>query len=877
MISQKIRKEFLQFFKNNDHKVVPSAPVIPHNDPTLLFINAGMNQFKDVFIGKTPSTYKRATTSQKCVRVGGKHNDLDNVGHTTRHATFFEMLGNFSFGDYFKEKAIDLAYEHTMTSFKFPEDRLIATVYQEDDESYELWKKHLPESRIVRMGKKDNFWMMGDTGPCGPCSELYFDKGERFGSATSPADDPDGERYLEFWNLVFMEFNSGSDGKLTQLPNKSVDTGAGLERIVSLIEGVDSIFQIDIFRELIAEIESVLGAVYEYTDTARAPAFHVIADHMRSLSFAIADGAQPGNVDRGYVLRKILRRAVRYGRKLGANGPFLAKIFPRLLSVMGDDFPELKASKNKICEILTQEEEGFLRTLKRGGNILTTVVQKAESSSKKEISAEDAFKLKDTYGFPLEEILLIAKDSNLKVNLDSYQLLEEAAKERSKKAKESHVLKFEINEFEKFVKKHGPCEFVGYTENEAESTILEIIKEGKPIETLDDSGEAFILLDKSPFYAEKGGQISDVGELRHASAHFKVEETIAPHPDLIIHRGRLVKGCLIAGEPVAAKINLRRREHIENNHSATHLLHYALQKVLGEHIKQAGSLVGSDRLRFDFNHHKSVSPEELREIEDIVNEKINANSPVKTYELSYDKAQKSGEIKQFFGDKYGSTVRVVDIADFSKELCGGTHAPALGRLGLFKILKESSIASGVRRIEALTGKAALNEMHRIEDNMHLLAKKLETPLTKIFEKIDHLLDENKGLKAELKKFRSSKLGALAKELAKEVQKEGDISFIAKVVDIDSKELFSFANTLSGHIKDAIILLGIKSDAKCQLLLKVPDMYFEKGIKANVLMKEISPLIQGSGGGKEGQAQAGGSDPSGLEKAMDKFKQLLKTC
>ncbi|MCH9631405.1 MAG: Alanine--tRNA ligase [Chlamydiia bacterium] len=876
MISQKIRKEFLQFFKNNDHKIVPSAPVIPHNDPTLLFINAGMNQFKDIFTGKSPSSYKRAVTSQKCVRVGGKHNDLDNVGHTTRHATFFEMLGNFSFGDYFKEKAIDLAFELTMSCFKFPEDRLIATVYQEDDESFELWKKHLPESRIIRMGKKDNFWMMGDTGPCGPCSELHYDKGERFGSATSPANDPDGERFLEFWNLVFMEFNCGSDGKFSNLPNKSVDTGGGLERIVSLIEGVDSIFQIDLFKELIAEIESVLGAVYEYTDS-RAPAFHVIADHIRSLSFAIADGAQPGNVDRGYVLRKILRRAVRYGRKLGANGPFLAKVFPRLLSVMGDDFPELKASQSKICEILTQEEEGFLRTLKRGGNILTTVVQKAESTKKKEISGEDAFKLKDTYGFPLEEILLIAKDSSLKVNLDAYQLLEEAAKERSKKAKESHEQKFEINEFEKFVKKHGPCEFVGYTENEAESTILEIIKDGKPVETLDDSGEAYILLDKSPFYAEKGGQISDVGELRHSSAHFKVEETIAPHPDLIIHRGSLVKGCLLAGEPVAAKINMKRRELIENNHSATHLLHFALQEVLGEHIKQAGSLVESDRLRFDFNHHKSVTHEELREIEDIVNKKISENAPVKTYELNYDEVQESGEIKQFFGDKYGSVVRVVDIADFSKELCGGTHAPALGRLGLFKILKESSIASGVRRIEALTGKAALNEMHRIEDHFQLIAKKLETPHSKLFEKLDHLLDENKQLKAELKKLRSSKLGALVKELAKSVEKEGDISFIAKVVDIESKELFPFANTLSGHIKDAIILLGIKSDAKCQLLLKVPDMYFEKGIKANALMKEISPLIQGSGGGKDGQAQAGGSDPSGLGNAIDKFKQLLKTC
>lgn len=877
MISQKIRKEFLQFFKNNDHKVIPSSSVIPHNDPTLLFINAGMNQFKDIFLGQAPAPYKRATTSQKCIRVGGKHNDLDNVGHTTRHATFFEMLGNFSFGDYFKEKAIDLAFELTLNCFKFPKERLFASIYQEDDESYELWRKHLPDDRIVRMGKKDNYWMMGETGPCGPCSELYFDKGEKFGKAKSPLEDPDGERYLEFWNLVFMEFNANSDGSITTLPNKNVDTGGGLERIVSLIEGVDSIFQIDLFRELIAQIETVLGVSYAYEDLKHAPAFHVIADHLRSLSFAIADGAQPSNVERGYVLRKILRRAVRYGRKLGAEQPFMAKLFPRLVEIMGDDYPELKASESRICEILTLEEEGFLKTLRRGGNILSTVIQDAEKHEKKEISGKDAFKLKDTYGFPLEEILLIAKDSGLHVNLDAYQLLEEAAKERSKKAKGSHVQTFEINEFEKFVEKHGPCEFVGYTEDESESTILEILKDGKPVETLEEGEKAYILLDKSPFYAEKGGQISDIGELFHSDAKFKVEETISPHPDLIIHKGSLTKGCLIAGEPVVAKINIQRREKIENNHSATHLLHYALQKVLGGHIKQAGSLVEADRLRFDFNHHKALTQSEIRQVEDIVNDKIQQNSPVKTYELSYEKAQENKDIMQFFGDKYGETVRVVDIADFSKELCGGTHAPALGRLGVFKVIKETSVASGVRRIEALTGKAALVELHKLEDQLNLIAQKLETPLSKLFEKLDHVLDENKELKAAIKKMRGAHLGNLQKELCSNIQTENGIPYIASVVDIDSKELFPFANTLSGHIKDAIIFLGIQSDGKCQLLLKVPKVYHEKGLRANAMMKEIAPLIKGSGGGKDEQAQAGGTDPSGLNKAIDKFKQLLKTC
>lgn len=875
MLSSKIRKEFLHYFKNKDHAIVPSSPVIPHDDPTLLFINAGMNQFKDVFLGQTYRNYKRATTAQKCIRAGGKHNDLDNVGHTSRHMTFFEMLGNFSFGDYFKKEAISFAWGVTLQVFGFDQEKIWASVFEEDDEAFELWKQYLPENRIIRLGKKDNFWMMGETGPCGPCSELLYDRGKSFGTALSPKEDVTGERYLEFWNLVFMQYNALSDGKMVHLPNKSVDTGAGLERVVSIIENVDSAFKIDIFQELIAQIQDVLHIKYDPADSLLAPAFYVIGDHLRSLSFAIADGAQPGNVERGYVLRKILRRAVRYGKILGAEQPFLAKIFPRLLSTMGKDYHELHTAKDRICEILTCEEESFFKTLKKGGHLLSSIIQKAEQDSRKEICGADAFKLKDTYGLPIEEILLLAKDSHLQVNLDAFELLEMEAKERSKKAKEVHTQEVSAIEYHTYLKKYGVSEFVGFTENEAESTILAILKNGKEVQTLEEGEEALIILDKTPFYAEKGGQVTDRGDLSHKRAHFIVEECQNPLPDLLVHRGSLKKGVLIAGEPVVAKIDIERRELIENNHSATHLLHWALQRVLGEHIRQAGSLVEPDKLRFDFNHHKSISREELREVERLINIKIRSNTPVKSYELSYEEAQGKKEIKQFFGEKYGHVVRVVDISDFSQELCGGTHVPALGRLGLFKILKESSIAKGVRRIEAVTGKKAEHCIYELEDKLLKIEEILSVPAVQVLDRLHHILEENHECKNALKKQRTVELNTLMHQLKTQTQSIGNLQYLHAKVNLLPTELFSFANTLASELPNTVLLLALEHDGKCQMLLKLNDDHAKKGLKATEMIHHLTPFIEGSGGGKDTSAQAGGINPKGIEKAFIKFKTLLE--
>ena len=611
MISQEIRRNFLKYFKDNGHTVVPSSSVVPHDDPTLLFTNAGMNQFKDAFLGKSQRDYARATSAQKCIRVGGKHNDLDNVGHTARHLTFFEMLGNFSFGDYFKEQAIQFAWEVSTKIFGFYPEKIWVSVFREDDEAFSYWKKIVPEKRIVRLDEKDNFWEMGETGPCGPCSELYYDKGEKYGPAPSMKEDTEGERYMEFWNLVFMQFNRDSSGKCETLPKQSIDTGAGLERIVSLKMGVDSVFATDIFQSLIAQIENISQKKYDAADPILAPAFHVIADHIRSLAFAIADGAQPSNVERGYILRKLLRRAVRYGRMLGMQDPFLAQILPRLNELMGEDYPILPLSESRIAEILTLEEEAFLRTLKRGGNILSQIIEKAKHHPQKQITGEEAFKLKDTYGLPLEEILLIAKDTGLQVNLDSYQLLEERAKELSRSAHVSHSQEVEESLFKEHVQKWGACEFLGYDHTTLEATIVGLIVEGKWVDHIEEGQDGIVLLNRSPFYAEKGGQVGDIGTITHERASFKVLDCQSPYPGVIAHSGRLEKGTLILKEKVQSSVDAKRRDSIAKNHTATHLLHWALQKTLGEHIRQAGSLVQAGRLRFDFNHHKGVTPEEI--------------------------------------------------------------------------------------------------------------------------------------------------------------------------------------------------------------------------------------------------------------------------
>lgn len=873
MQTEEIRRKFLQYFKENGHSVISSSPVVPHNDPSLLFNNAGMNQFKDVFLGKSHRDYKRAATSQKCIRAGGKHNDLDNVGHTSRHLTFFEMLGNFSFGDYFKADAIKHAWEVATKVFGFEPTRIWPTVFRDDNEAFELWTKYVPAERITRFGEKDNFWAMGDTGPCGPCSELLYDRGPKYGNAKNPTEDTSGERFLEFWNLVFMQYNRNANGVLEPLPKPSIDTGAGLERVVSLRMNVETLFETDVLRSLISQVEEVSGIPYNATDTARAPAFRVIADHLRCLAFAIADGVQPSNIDRGYVLRKILRRAVRYGRSLGMEEPFLAKVLPRLVSVMGADYPELKHAQTRIAEILTGEEEAFIRTLKRGGNMLNQIIDHARRHGK-EISGDDAFKLKDTYGFPIEEIMLIALDAGLSVEIARYQQLEEEAKERSRSAQKVVQEVASESIFSDYIRHHGKCEFVGYNHETASGKITTLIVNGQQVKEMKTEEEGMVILDKTPFYAEMGGQVGDTGTLTSNGALFQVSDTQAPYKGISAHIGKLERGQLRVGDTLSATVDHDRRTKIANNHTATHLLHWALHRVLGEHVKQGGSVVEPTRLRFDFSHHKALTPAEIRQIENEVNAKIRTNTPVNWYEIPYEEAQKKREIKQFFGEKYDSKVRVIDI-DFSKELCGGTHINALGSIGLFVITKESSIAAGMRRIEAVTGEEAIHFVRQTEDLINTLSTNLKTTPQKIQERIDKLLEENKQISQELKTLKKGQMGNLIDGLISKVATINSIPTLIVNLPVSPEELRTCMEDVSAKLPSAVIVLGAAADDKCQIMVRVSDDLVQKGIKANEIVKGVAPIIEGSGGGKPNMAQAGGKAPQKLEEALSKIKDLIK--
>lgn len=871
MLSQQLRRAFLTYFQSKGHTLVPSSPVVPFDDPSLLFINAGMNQFKDVFLGKSKRDYTRATTTQKCIRVGGKHNDLDNVGHTSRHLTFFEMLGNFSFGDYFKKEAIAFAWEVATKVFELEKEKIWVSVYQDDDEAFSLWQEHLPSSRIVRLGEKDNFWMMGDTGPCGPCSELLYDRGETYGKYASPEEDTSGERFFEFWNLVFMQFERDAQGNLSPLPNRSIDTGMGLERIVSLKMGVNTLFETDIFQAIIRGIEHIAKKPYD-PKSKEAPCFHVIADHLRSLAFAIADGVQPSNTNRGYVLRKILRRAVRYARQLEIHRPFLAELFPKLLECMGEDFPELEKAKDRITEILTQEEEAFLRTLQRGGNLLQKVIDEAKQKEGK-ISGEDAFKLKDTYGFPIEEILLIAKDAALSVDFEAFSILEKQAKELSRKAKKGTTETFEANFFEPFAKEHPKSSFEGYTTLDSVAEILGIVHQGNFIDTLGPQEKGILLLNRTPFYAEMGGQAGDRGTIHTKEASFKVEKTDSPFPGVIAHTGVLTKGTLQNGQSVQASVDVEQRKAIQNNHTATHLLHYALEKILGSHIKQAGSLVEAKRLRFDFNHHKPLSIEELQEIESLINARVRSDLEVKTYELSYQEVQKRDDVKQFFGEKYGHTVRVVDM-DFSKELCGGTHTQRLGTIGLVKIIKESSIAAGVRRIEAVSGKEAELYIQELEGQIQTLSTLFKIPSSKLLEKAESLFEEKKELEAKIKEQEKEKLLLLANTLLEEKETLGSFFLVAKEVDLEAKQLTALAEILTQRLPSAVFALAVSFPNRCQLLVATGS---EVPVKAKALIQKAAPFIEGKGGGKDTLAQAGGQKPAGLPAAFDQIRLILGSC
>jgi alanyl-tRNA synthetase len=864
-----IRRRFLDYFRQQGHREVASSPVVPLDDPTLLFTNAGMNQFKDVFLGKTKRDYSRAATSQKCIRAGGKHNDLENVGHTSRHCTFFEMLGNFSFGDYFKKEAIKFAWEVSTQIFGFPEDRIYPTVFRDDDEAFDLWTAYVPAAKITRFGEKENFWAMGDTGPCGPCSELLFDRGPSYGNASAPIHDTAGERYLEFWNLVFMQYNRSSDGRMDPLPKPSIDTGAGLERVVSLIQKKNTVYETDLLRGLISAVERQSNKTYD-VDSSLAPAFRVIADHLRSISFAIADGAQPSNTDRGYVLRKILRRAVRYGKQLGFDGPFMGNLVPDLIQLMGDPYQELRRCESRIVEIVTLEEEAFFRTLRRGGNMLSRVIEKAKAE-KSIISGDDAFLLKDTYGLPCEEIELLAIDHGLTLEKERFECLEEEARERSKSARKACSQTAEKSIFEEILKKTTPTSFVRSPRVDVSAKVVTCLKDGVVTDLLSEGEEGIVILDRTPFYAEMGGQLGDRGTLQAGGNEFTVTDTQTPFPGLIAHIGVVRAGTFRVGTAVTASIDCERRNQIEANHTATHLLHLALHEILGEHARQAGSLVSDEYLRFDFSHHKALTTDELRAVELRVNDLIRQNYPVIVSESSLEEIQKRSDVKQFFGEKYGSVVRVLEVGP-SKELCGGCHAEATGTIGYFRIIGESSIAAGVRRIEAVTGHRAVIEARAPDALLEQIASQCKSTVSKLPERISALLSAQKDLELELKTLKKEKVSLLVSQLSeKEVAAK---TILVGVLPLLPDELKLAAEEAVKRTPHAIVVVACKDDGKAHLLVRVPQKLVDAGVHAGNLLKQGLQILEGNGGGRAESAQGAGKRIDKIDDAINVIVHAL---
>lgn len=869
MLSQQIRKNFLEYFQKHNHTVVASSTVIPQDDPTLLFSNAGMNQFKDVFIGSGQRAYTRAATSQKCIRAGGKHNDLDNVGHTSRHLTFFEMLGNFSFGDYFKEEAIRFAWEVSTQVLEFDPQRIWPTVFESDDEAFELWQKYVPISRITRLGEKDNFWAMGETGPCGPCSELLYDRGTLFGQASSPREDKTGERFLEFWNLVFMQFNRQLDGSLLTLPKPSIDTGAGLERVISLKMGVDTVFETDLFTHLIHRIEHISSAKYDPANPKSA-SFRVIADHLRSLSFAIADGAQPSNVDRGYVLRKILRRAVRYGKAIGFEQPFLAKALPALLDCMGQDYPELIKNQSRICEILTLEEEGFWRTLRRGGRLLADVCSQAKQDQRP-ISGREAFNLKDTYGLPLDEILLLAHDEGLSVNAESFNEYERQAKEISRaNHKKTHQIA-KPSQFEALLDQGLNCQFLGYEQATCQSQIVALYSGENSVQILQEGQEGIVVLATTPFYAEKGGQVADTGNLDTTCGQFEVLDVQNPIGSIIIHQGRVLQGTISVGELAHARIDETRRAAIARSHSATHLLHWALTQVLGEHIQQKGSLVDADALRFDFSHHKPLTADQIKQIEQLINSKIMLATSINCYEKPYSEAQHDSKIKQFFAEKYGEWVRVVDI-NFSKELCGGTHVQNTCEIAQVRLTNESSIASGIRRIEALCGQAALELAQAQSGILEKACEILKCNEQGLIERVEQILQHTAAVEKSLADFKRQQLRQIALNLKARSQTIGSHKVIMEQNPTDIASLSALMEEMSDF--EGLCAIACHTDQRVQLAIRVGPQAAGLGLKANTLVQELAGYIEGKGGGRPDMAQAGGKRPLGLSELFESLRAKL---
>lgn len=861
-----IRQAFLDFFHSKGHQVVASSSLVPHNDPTLLFTNAGMNQFKDVFLGLDKRNYSRATTAQRCVRAGGKHNDLENVGYTARHHTFFEMLGNFSFGDYFKQDAIKYAWELLTGEnwFALPKEKLWVTVYETDDEAFDIWANEVgvPRERIIRIGDNkgapfasDNFWQMGNTGPCGPCTEIFFDHGDHIWGGPPGSPEEDGDRYIEIWNIVFMQFNRQADGTMEPLPKPSVDTGMGLERIAAVLQHVNSNYDIDLFRDLIASVAKVTGA----TDLTNK-SLRVIADHIRSCAFLVADGVIPSNENRGYVLRRIIRRAIRHGNMLGAKDTFFWKLVAPLIDVMGSAGDELKQQQAQVEQVLKTEEEQFARTLERGLALLDEELSKLKGDT---LDGETAFRLYDTYGFPVDLTADVCRERNIKVDEAGF---EAAMEEQRRRARESSGFGADYNAM---IRVDGASEFKGYDHLELNGKVTALFIDGKAVDSVSAGQEAVVILDQTPFYAESGGQVGDKGELKGAGFSFAVSDT-QKYGQAIGHIGKVASGSLKVGDAVQADVDEARRQRIRLNHSATHLMHAALRQVLGTHVAQKGSLVNDKALRFDFSHFEAMKPEEIRVVEDLVNAQIRRNLAIETNIMDIDAARASGAMA-LFGEKYDDRVRVLRMGDFSTELCGGTHAARTGDIGLFRITSESGTAAGVRRIEAVTGEGAIASLHAQSDQLNDIAQLLKGDSHNLGEKVRAALERTRQLEKELQQLKEQ---AAAQESANLSSKAEEINgvklLVSELTGVEPKMLRTMVDDLKNQLGSTIVVLATVADGKVSLIAGVSKDVTDR-VKAGELVGMVAQQVGGKGGGRPDMAQAGGTDASALPAALASVK------
>jgi alanyl-tRNA synthetase len=870
--SSEIRSGFLEYFRSKGHTIVPSSSLVPLNDPTLLFVNSGMVQFKDVFLGKEKRPYHRATTAQRSLRAGGKHNDLENVGYTARHHTFFEMLGNFSFGDYFKKDAIAFAWELLTKVYKLPADRLWATVYETDDEAYELWTKMigLPAARVVRIGDKpggqkyqsDNFWQMADTGPCGPCSEIFYDHGAGIEGGPPGSPQADGDRYIEIWNLVFMQYNRDDQGVMTPLPKPCVDTGMGLERIAAVLQGKHSNYEIELFQDLIRA-----AARETRQKELKSPSLNVIADHIRACGFLIVDGVIPGNEGRGYVLRRIIRRAIRHGYKLGQKQPFFHRLVEDLDQAMGEAYPELRKTKARVADVLKQEEERFAETLENGMGVL----ESALASGEKLLDGETVFRLYDTFGFPVDLTADIARERGVRIDMAGFEAAMDQQRERARAA--SRFVQATGLDYA-----GGKTEFHGYETLALPAKVMALYREGAQVPALKSGDSGTVVLDRTPFYAEAGGQVGDRGEIVGAGGTFEVEDTQKIQAEVFGHQGTLKTGTLKAGDKVEARVDTALRERTMRNHSVTHLMHKALREVLGAHVQQKGSLVDADKTRFDFSHDKPLGDAELREVERRVNAEILQNAPTRAQVMPIEAAKKSGAM-MLFGEKYGDEVRVLEIGS-SREFCGGTHVARTGDIGLFKITSEGGVAAGIRRVEATTGATALALVNRQLEELNQVARQLRAQPGTVERAVATLLDERKALEKELAKLRSKLALGQGQDLASQAVdvkgKDGREMrvLVATLEGADAKTLRETMDKLKDRLKSAAIVLGAVTDGKVALIAGVTADLTAK-LKAGDLVNYVAQQVGGKGGGRPDMAQAGGTNPAGLPNALQSVKSWVE--